>query len=183
LPDLRDFLPHLPNTYDPADARTEAETVATIFFFNVMGQDDASGTFRLDGDDLDLTWRKPITEHDTFKKTDQLCRAFADAMGGNYVALWDALPRKKVTVTHPLGGCRIGATRNTGVVDAYGRVFNGASDKSSTDVHEGLFVIDGSTIPGALAVNPTLTITAQAIKAVTAALQTSPLQPTSASPE
>src|SRR5262249_36001517 len=56
LPDLRDFLPHLPDTYDPTDARTEAETVANIFFFNVMGQDDASGKFRLDGDDLDLTW-------------------------------------------------------------------------------------------------------------------------------
>ena len=80
LPDLREFLPHLPDTYDPNDARTEAETVANIFFFNVMGQDDASGSFSLDGDDLDLSWSKPIAEHPTFKKSDELCRAFAEAM-------------------------------------------------------------------------------------------------------
>ena len=45
LPDLRSFLPHLPDPYDPEDARTEAETVANIFFFNCMGQDEANGTF------------------------------------------------------------------------------------------------------------------------------------------
>ena len=31
LPDLRDFLPHLPDTYDPNDARTEAEYVNNFF--------------------------------------------------------------------------------------------------------------------------------------------------------
>jgi len=170
LPDLRDFLPHLPDTYDPSDARTEAETVANIFFFNVMGQDDASGTFSLDGDDLDLTWSKPIAEHATFKKSDDLCRAFSEAMGGDYVAFWDALPHKKLTIPHPLGGCRIGESRDEGTVDEFGRVFNGSSSADATSVHEGLFVVDGSTIPGALAVNPTLTITAQALKAVGAAL-------------
>jgi cholesterol oxidase len=170
LPDLRDFLPHLPNTYDPNDARTEAETVANIFFFNVMGQDDASGTFRLDDDELDLTWDKPIVEHETFKKADQLCREFATEMGGDYVALWDALPHKKLVIPHPLGGCRIGSTVAEGVVDEYGRAFDPSGDP--TDVHDDLYIVDGSTIPGALSVNPTLTITAQALKAVTNALTT-----------
>ena len=45
---------------------------------------------------------------------------------------------------------------------------------AATDVHKGLFLVDGSTIPGALAVNPTLTITAQALKAVGAALSGNP---------
>jgi cholesterol oxidase len=171
LPDLRDFLPHLPNTYDPNDARTEAETVANIFFFNVMGQDDASGSFRLDDDDeLDLSWDKPIVEHETFKKADTLCREFATAMGGDYVALWDALPRKKLVIPHPLGGCRIGSTVAQGVVDEYGRVFDSSGEP--TDVHDDLYIVDGSTIPGALSVNPTLTITAQALKAVNHALAT-----------
>jgi cholesterol oxidase len=168
LPDLRDFLPHLPNTYDPNDARTEAETVANIFFFNVMGQDDASGSFRLDGDDLKLSWDKPIAEHTTFKKADELCAAFSEAMGGDYVALWDALPHRKLTIPHPLGGCRIGASRAEGVVDPHGRVFDG-SGMNPTDVLDGLYVLDGSVIPGALAVNPTLTITAQALKTIGAA--------------
>jgi cholesterol oxidase len=169
IPDLRDFLPHLPDTYDPNDARTEAETVANIFFFNVMGQDDASGKFELDDDELDLRWDKPIEKHPTFKKSDELCREFATAMGGDYVALWDALPHRKLTIPHPLGGCRIGATRAEGVVDDHGRVFDGGG-AAAADVHEGLYVVDGSVIPGALAVNPTLTITAQALKTVAAAL-------------
>jgi choline dehydrogenase-like flavoprotein len=35
-------------------------------------------------------------------------------------------------------------------------------------VHAGLFVADGSTIPGALAVNPTLSIVAQALRVAAA---------------
>ena len=50
MPDLRDFFPSLPDTYDPESYQTEAEMVANIFFFNVMGQDDASGKFTLDND-------------------------------------------------------------------------------------------------------------------------------------
>jgi cholesterol oxidase len=169
LPDLRDFLPHLPDTYDPSDARTEAETVANIFFFNVMGQDDANGTLRLDGDDLELKWDRPIVDHPTFQKSDQLCREFAAAMGGDYVAFWDTLPKRRLTIPHPLGGCPIGTSRDDGVVDEQGRVFD-SGGSSPTDVHEGLYIVDGSVIPGALAVNPTLTITAQALKTVAGAL-------------
>ena len=51
-----------------------------------------------------------------------------------------------------------------GVVDAFGRVF----DRSTGGVHRGLYVADGSTIPGALAVNPTLSIVAQALRVAAA---------------
>ncbi len=84
---------------------------------------------------------------------------------------WDGLPLvfrpKTLIVTHPLGGCRIGATMAEGVVNEFGEVFDGS--KKSTDpkaTHPGLIIIDGSTIPGALAANPTLTIAAQALRAV-----------------
>ena len=90
-------------------------------------------------------------------------------MGGDYVRLWDALPRKRLTIPHPLGGCPIGATRDEGVVNADGAVFDG-SGAAPTETHAGLFVVDGSTIPGALAVNPTLTIAAQALKSLAAAV-------------
>jgi cholesterol oxidase len=170
LRDLRMLLPHLPDTRDPNDAQTEAETVANIFLFHVMGQDEANGRFSLRNGKLSLEWETPIARQPTFVKAEALCEEFAKAMGGRYVPLGRALPQlQRLTITHPLGGCGIGATRDEGAVDEWGRVYDGGG-ASSTAVHEGLYVVDGSAIPGSLGVNPTLTISAQALKAMTAAL-------------
>ncbi|GAA2119475.1 GMC family oxidoreductase [Nocardioides bigeumensis] len=57
---------------------------------------------------------------------------------------------------HFIGGCTIGDSAETGVVDAYQRVFG----------HPGLHVADGSAISANLGVNPSLTITAQAERAM-----------------
>jgi cholesterol oxidase len=170
LRDLRMLFPHLPDTHDATDARTEEETVANIFLFHVMGQDDASGKLSLRKGKLELTWDKPIARQPTFTKAEALCKEFATAMGGRYVPMGEALPQlRRLTITHPLGGCGIGATRDEGVVDEYGRVYDGGG-ATGTAVYDGLYVVDGSSMPGPLGVNPTLTITAQALKAVTAAL-------------
>ena len=56
---------------------------------------------------------------------------------------------------HFLGGCAIGDSASTGVVDPYLRVYG----------HEGLHVMDGSVVSANLGVNPSLTITAQAERA------------------
>jgi cholesterol oxidase len=174
LRDLKMILPNLPNTYDPLDVRTEAETVANIFLFHVMGQDDASGRFTLRDGKLDLRWERPVLGQPTFEKARDLCKEFAAAMGGRYVPMDEALPQlRRLTITHPLGGCGIGPTRETGVVDEVGRVYD-PSGATETAVHQGLYVVDGSAMPGALGVNPTLTISAQALKAVTAAVQPPP---------
>ena len=172
LPDLRDFFPRLPDTYDPDSYQTEAEMVSNIFFFNVMGQDDASGKFTLKNDSLDLNWDKKIGETPIFQKIEVLLKSLSESMGGRYVPfpLWKGLGNKKLIITHPLGGCPIAQTSFDGVVDELGRVFDGSKPKGSTDVLPGLYVVDGSAIPGAVATNPTLTIAAQALKAVNAAL-------------
>lgn len=170
LGDLKMLLPNLPDTYDPKDVRTEAETVANIFLFHVMGQDEASGRFTLRDGKLDLRWEKPVLSQPTFDKARDLCKEFAAAMGGRYVPMDEALPQlRRLTITHPLGGCGIGPNRETGVVDEVGRVYDSAG-APETAVHEGLYVVDGAAMPGALGVNPTLTISAQALKAVTAAV-------------
>jgi cholesterol oxidase len=57
---------------------------------------------------------------------------------------------------HFIGGCAIGDSPATGVVDPYHRLYG----------HPGLHVIDGSTISANLGVNPSLTITAQAERAI-----------------
>jgi cholesterol oxidase len=57
---------------------------------------------------------------------------------------------------HFIGGCAIGDSAETGVVDPYHRVYG----------YEGLHILDGSTISANLGVNPSLTITAQAERAL-----------------
>ncbi len=57
---------------------------------------------------------------------------------------------------HFIGGCAIGDGPDSGVVDAYHRMYG----------HPGLHVVDGSSIPANLGVNPALTITAQAERAM-----------------
>ena len=57
---------------------------------------------------------------------------------------------------HFLGGCAIGDSPESGVVDPYHRMYG----------HPGLHVVDGSAISANLGVNPSLTITAQAERAM-----------------
>ncbi len=57
---------------------------------------------------------------------------------------------------HFIGGCPIGKDADHGVVDAYHRVFG----------YDGLHVVDGSAVSANLGVNPSLTITAQAERAM-----------------
>ncbi|CAB4539567.1 unannotated protein [freshwater metagenome] len=57
---------------------------------------------------------------------------------------------------HFVGGCVIGKDESSGVIDAYHRVFN----------YPTLHIVDGSTITANLGVNPSLTITAQAERAM-----------------
>ncbi|MDT0434204.1 MULTISPECIES: GMC oxidoreductase [Streptomyces] len=57
---------------------------------------------------------------------------------------------------HFLGGCPIGASRESGVIDPYHRLWG----------HPGISVVDGSAVSANLGVNPSLTITAQAERAM-----------------
>ena len=65
-------------------------------------------------------------------------------------------PFNRPMTAHFIGGCTIGDSPETGVVDAYQRVYG----------HPGLHVADGSAISANLGVNPSLTITAQAERAM-----------------
>jgi len=163
---------------------TEAELIDDVFFFNAMGEDEANGIFSLKGDELDLDWPadKPIANNACFTKVEEMMQKLSQAMGGTYTPLptWEGLPpvfdKKTLIVTHPLGGCRIGPTMAEGVVNEFGQVYDGS--KKTTDplaVHPGFHIVDGSTMPGALAANPTLTISAQAIKAIERAVGPLPL--------
>ncbi len=82
-------------------------------------------------------------------------RAMARIMNGfPGSAVGDAF--NKPLTAHFIGGCAIGDAPATGVIDAYQRVYG----------HPGLHVVDGSAVTANLGVNPSLTITAQAERAL-----------------
>jgi cholesterol oxidase len=65
-------------------------------------------------------------------------------------------PFNRPLTAHFIGGCTIGDSPDTGVIDPYQRVYG----------HDGLHIADGSAISANLGVNPSLTITAQAERAM-----------------
>lgn len=71
------------------------------------------------------------------------------------------LTNRTITV-HSLGGCCMSDTPSKGVVDDRCRVYDG----DDGGVHQGLYVMDGSIIPLAIGINPSLTITTLAERAL-----------------
>jgi cholesterol oxidase len=135
----------------------------------VMTHDSGDGKLTLaprDGDfRLAIEWPGAGAEP-IFQAVNANLRRATEPLGGAFVEnpLWrlDYLGRNLTTV-HPLGGCRMGADAAAGVVDHRGRVFAGSS---GTDVHEGLYVCDGAVLPTPVGVNPLLTISALAERAM-----------------
>ncbi len=82
-------------------------------------------------------------------------RRLATLIDGDAGGTWGEIVNVPLTA-HILGGCPIGDSRDTGVVDPYQRVYG----------HPGLHVLDGAAVSANLGVNPSLTITAQAERAV-----------------
>ena len=81
-------------------------------------------------------------------------RAAAKIDGDPHGYYFDVFNRP--TTAHFIGGCSIGDSPTTGVVDPYQRLYG----------YPGLHIIDGSTIAANLGVNPALTITAMSERAV-----------------
>lgn len=82
-------------------------------------------------------------------------RRFGDKVNGDVQSLIMDVFNIPATA-HYIGGCVIGEGPESGVVDPYQRVFG----------HPGLHVADGSAVTANLGVNPSLTITAQAERAM-----------------
>ncbi len=73
-------------------------------------------------------------------------------------AFWASKPKPRhflMTAYHPLGTARIAANAQNGVCDSDHKVFG----------HDGLYVMDGSSVPSSLGANPQVTIMAMATRA------------------
>ena len=83
-------------------------------------------------------------------------RRTAEMLDGDAWGAWNETILDAPTTAHILGGCAIGSSPESGVIDGYQRVYG----------YEGLSVADGSAISANLGVNPSLTITAMTERAM-----------------
>jgi cholesterol oxidase len=91
----------------------------------------------------------------TIPVANQVTRRIAELVDGIPAGSWGEVFDIPLTA-HFIGGCPIGDSAETGVIDPYHRVHG----------HEGLMVVDGAAVTANLGVNPSLTITAQAERAM-----------------
>ena len=131
--------------------------------FFAVSHDSAEGQFRLEDDRLALSWPGAADEP-VYRRLDAALGTLVAKAGGRYVKnpLAGTVMGHQPATAHPLGGCGMGHTCDDGVVSHKAQVFKGGAKAGSTDVHDGLYVVDGSIIPRSLGVNPLLTITALA---------------------
>ncbi len=86
-----------------------------------------------------------------------LAHSFANKVDGVVGSLFAETLMGAPTTAHILGGCTMGRDASEGVIDPQHRVFG----------YPGLYVIDGSAVSANPGVNPSLTITAMAERAMT----------------
>ncbi len=130
-----------------------------------MGRDIPDGVMKLRKGYLDINWTTKTSE-EYFSRVRSTMEGIADALGAKFEdnLLWYL---KRVITVHPLGGCPMGRNAGEGVVDQWGEVFN----------YPGLFIADGSVMPGPVGANPSLTIAAFADRMCTRILEGGPTAP------
>jgi choline dehydrogenase-like flavoprotein len=163
------------STADMSASRPESEDELTARMMCVVaqGKDDANGVFTLENDRMRLQRedREPYYKDRIYTEIhaslDKLAeRLRPEGSTAKFVSpLFDKLlpgMTRTVLTSHPLGGCPMGESADTGVVDEWGRVYR--QQAGQTTFFRGLYIADGSVIPTALGVNPALTISAVAMR-------------------
>jgi cholesterol oxidase len=115
-----------------------------------IGQDNAGGRIHWKRGKLDIAWDYAKENAELVERMKVAMNDVARAYGGTFAPLptWDAF--RRIITVHPLGGCRLAESPETGVVATNGEVFG----------HPGLFIADGSVIPTAIGFHPVMTISA-----------------------
>ena len=132
--------------------------------FFVVSHDDAKGRIGLENGGARVHWPN-VADQPVYARVDEALTRAAQAVGARYIKspLATTTMGTKPATAHPLGGCGMGEDAACGVVNHKCQVFAGESGEG---VHAGLYVCDGAVIPRSIGVNPLLTITALAERAM-----------------
>ncbi len=161
---FRDFLEESGRTFESLVGGAYTGAVNHTMTFLVMAQDGAGGALRLDDDAVRVEW-PDVGDRPVFKRISETLERATAALGGKYVdnPMWHKWLGRNLITVHPLGGCALTDDAASGVIDARNRVFSGPSGEA---VHDGLYVVDGAAMPRCLGVNPSITISAIAERAM-----------------
>lgn len=135
--------------------------------FLVMAHDNGEGRMRLEEDRLVVKW-EGAARQSIFETIDAKLKEATAATGGTHIKnpMSRSILGENLITVHPLGGSTIGKNRTEGVVNHKCQVFDGDPSEGPEAIHRGLYVCDGSVVPRPLGVNPLLTITSIAERAM-----------------
>lgn len=133
-----------------SDLIGNATTAMSSFPMLAMGRDIPSGNLFLNEGKLDCDWSiKQSKEY--YNRVREAGRAIAKVLNAEFQDnpsyRWNF---QQVLTAHPIGGCALGLNKEDGVINSCGEVFG----------YKGLYVADGSVMPGPVGPNPSLTIAA-----------------------
>lgn len=119
-----------------------------------MGLDKGDGVLSLQDGRLDIQWPQ-TTSMPLYRAMLDCGKRFKTFVGSSFftpLPSWKWPIRNNITV-HPLGGCAMAHGPEQGVVSA-------GNDRGQVFGYTGLYVADGSVLPGAVGANPVATISA-----------------------
>jgi cholesterol oxidase len=158
---------------------SEDEWTNNMMCIAAMGREQSVGRVRLGSARRDTTLRLARTDGKAFHEDpiytqirsslDRLAGALSDNPDSRFINPFlsdtaGALGARSISLSHPLGGCRSATSPQDGVVDEYGRVFDTSKAGHARPFYDGLYITDAARIPTALGVNPSLTISALALR-------------------
>jgi cholesterol oxidase len=144
---------------------TQAGAVHNTLNYLVISHDASPGQLYLEDDRLRVAWPADGGREARVARAAELIERASKALNGDYIPnpVWNRLTDQQLVSGHPLGGCAMAETAERGVCDHKGRVF---AAHDGTEVHAGLYVMDGAVVPRSLGANPLLAISALAERSV-----------------
>ena len=116
-----------------------------------MGLDTPGGQMTLHRGALQLDWNRNDSQI-YFSRVQAAMQQVATKLDAKFLPDPISYFHGKLVTVHAVGGCAMATDVNDGVVDAHGEVFG----------YPGLFIADGSVMPGPVGPNPSFTIAALA---------------------